>query len=197
MMALARILENPKFFGFSQKLNPFTVSLYARFAKRNIAAGADQTVLDIGCGLGVYRNLFRAGRYTGVDINPEYVAYAQRVYGDGFFVMDAGCLQFKDATFTQAISIATCHHLDNATVQLMAREAMRVLKPQGALHIIDPVLPVSRPALVKNVVFRSDRGRFQRTLEEMGDLLASVARIAKVDLRRGLLHDVCYFKVTG
>jgi ubiquinone/menaquinone biosynthesis C-methylase UbiE len=196
-MSLVSILENPVFFGFTQKLNPFTTSLYAAFAKRYIAADSNQTVLDIGCGLGVHRRLFEACRYTGIDINPQYVAHARRKYGDGFLVMDAGDLQFDNASFTQVLSIATCHHLDDATVQSMAREAMRVLKPEGALHIIDPVLPVSRPAPIKNLVFRNDRGRFQRTLGEMGDLFASVARVAKVDLRRTVFHDVCYFKVTG
>lgn len=195
-MALASLLENPTIFWFSQKLNPFTVSLYEAFAKRNVPAGAEHYILDIGCGLGVHRKLFSKCRYTGIDINPEYISFARRMFGEAFFVMEAGRLQFEDASFTQAISIAMCHHLDDTTIQSMIREALRVLKPEGALHVIDPVLPVSSPAILKTFVFRSDRGRFQRTLGQMGELIGSVAHIAKVDVKRGLLHDVCYFKIT-
>ena len=92
------------------------MSLYEAFAERNVPAGAEQYILDIGCGLGVHRKLFTKCRYMGIDTNPEYVSFARRMFGEAFFVMDAGRLQFGDASFTQAISIATCHHLDDATI---------------------------------------------------------------------------------
>jgi ubiquinone/menaquinone biosynthesis C-methylase UbiE len=109
--------------------------------------------------------------------------------------MDAGRLDFPDASFDHAISIAVCHHLDDATLTKMVSEALRVVKPEGALHIVDPVLPVSSFAPIKRLIFENDRGQHQRTLETMARTLARVARIESLDLRRGLLHDVCYFRL--
>lgn len=194
-MNLYKLFENPRVYGYTQKLNPFTVSLYAALATDHVMLQPGQTILDIGSGLGVHRTLFPGAEYTGIDINPDYVAHARRTYGDGFGVMDAGRLEFPDASFDHAISIAVCHHLDDATLTEMVSEALRIVKPNGALHIVDPVLPVSSFAPVKRLIFENDRGRHQRTLETMARTLARVARIESLDLRRGLLHDVCYFRL--
>jgi SAM-dependent methyltransferase len=194
-MNLYGFFENPLVYEFSQRLNPFTVSLYAEMAVHQVRAECGDSILDIGSGLGMGRRLFPKLRYTGIDINPKYIAYANRVHGGGFQVMDAGCLEFVEATFDHAISIAVCHHLDDETLSAMIQEGLRVVKPTGALHIIDPVLPVSRLAPLKRLIFENDRGRHQRTVQEMATLLARTGRITSIDLRRGFLHDVCYFRL--
>ena len=95
--------------------------------------------------------------YTGIDINLGYVARATRMYGRRFHVMDASRLGFRDAAFDGAICIATLHHLPDDLVRSMIREALRVVKPAGALHIIDPVLAAgrARPAQALRVRERS------------------------------------------
>jgi SAM-dependent methyltransferase len=196
-MSIHRFFEDPRVYGLTQKLNPFSVSLISKLIVEHVPAQGGETILDIGSGVGTRRKLFPNARYTGIDNNPAYIAHALRTWGDGFQVMDAGRLEFPDASFDHAMSIAVCHHLDDGTLSSMVREALRIVKPAGALHIVDAVLPASRRALLKRWVFESDRGRHQRTLAQMARLLAGVARVTSVDLRRGLLHDVCYFRLAS
>lgn len=189
---LHTLLEDPRVFAFTQKLNPMTVSLYRHLVAAYVRVGAGESVLDIGCGVGAHRPLFPGARYVGIDVNAGYVQTARAAGPGTFLVMDAGALDFPDASFDAAFTVATCHHLDDARILAMVRDGLRVLRPGGALHVVDPVLPVSRRALLKAALFRRDRGRFQRTVEQLTSLLAHGARISRVDVKAGALHDVCY-----
>ena len=196
-MNLTALLEDPRLFRFSQKLNPMTVGLYRQLLERHVASQPIASVLDIGCGVGAHRPLFPGKRYAGVDVNPAYIAMATRTYGDGFRVMDAGALDFPTGTFDAAFTTATCHHIDDDTVESMVREALRVVSPGGAFHIVEPVVPVSPRAAVKRFLFANDRGRHQRTLEALTSLLQKRARIETVDMHAGVLHDVCYVRLSA
>ena len=79
----------------------------------------------------------------------------------------------------------------------MVREGLRILRRGGRMHIVDPVLPVSPRAALKRLLFVHDRGRFQRTVPELTTLLAREARVTCVDVRSGVLHDVCYVRLTA
>lgn len=195
-MSLYTLLEDPRVFGLTQKLNPMTVRVYRRLLHAHVVESRARSVLDIGCGIGAHRPFFPTQRYTGIDINPAYVSMAVNAYDEGFHVMDARRLQFADATFDTAFTIATCHHLDDTTVVSMVREALRVVAPGGAFHIIEPVIPVSPRAVVKRMLFASDRGRHQRTIQQLIDLVTRVGRIRSFDLHAGVLHDVCYIRLT-
>ena len=196
-MNLTALLDDPRLFRFSQKLNPMTVGLYRQLLERHVASQPIASVLDIGCGVGAHRPLFPGKRYAGVDVNPAYIAMATRTYGDGFRVMDAGALDFPTGTFDAAFTTATCHHIDDDTVESMVREALRVVTPGGAFHIVEPVVPVSPRAAVKRLLFANDRGRHQRTLEALTSLLQKRARIETVDMHAGVLHDVCYVRLAA
>lgn len=194
-MDIRRIFDHPIVFGLSQRLIPFTVWVYEELAAAHLSFRPGDQVLDIGCGLGAHRLLLRGTQYTGIDINPNYIAQANRRFGGGFLVMDASRLEFQDASFDSAISIATCHHLDDTLVRLMIKGALRVIRSGGALHIIDPVLPIRKDERLKRFVFENDRGRHQRTLEGMQRLVSRIHPIADQDFRSGLLHDVAYFRL--
>ena len=192
------LLEHPRVFGLTQKLNPMTVRLYLRLVRDHVCVADGGSVLDVGCGVGVHRPLFSTVRYLGIDVNPAYIRAAKVAYGEDLFrVMDAGALQLADATFDAVFTVATCHHLDDCRVKSMVGHALRVLKPGGALHVIDPVLPVSTRAVVKRLIFRHDRGRFQRTVAQLTTLLSAQARVSCVDVRSGVLHDVFYARLTA
>jgi hypothetical protein len=119
-------------------------------------------------------------RYTGIDINPDYIAQANRRFGGGVHDHGRPPPFFADASYDGAISIATCHHLEDALVRLMIREAMRVIRPVVCFTLLIPYLG-------------KDRGRHQRTLCRMQALVAETHPIADQDFRSGLLHDVAYF----
>lgn len=193
---LHTLLEDPRVFAFTQKLNPMTVSLYRRLVTTYVSAGPGAAVLDIGCGVGAHRPLFPDARYVGIDVNAEYIRVASARPGT-FLVMDAGALDFPEGSFDTAFTVATCHHLDDGRILSMVRNVLQVLRPGGTFHIIDPVLPVSPRAALKAALFRRDRGRFQRTVPELTGLLARGGRVARVDVRSGVLHDVAYVGLSG
>jgi SAM-dependent methyltransferase len=194
-MDLRRAFDNPWLFELSQRAIPFTVWVYEDLARRHAQFGATDRLLDIGCGVGWHRRLFRLQHYTGIDINPSYVTRATSIYGRLFHVMDASRLGFRDEVFDGAICIATLHHIADDLVRAMIGEALRVINRRGALHIIEPVLPLDPGARLKRFVFENDRGRFQRTLQQLTALVSGAGAIAGHDVQRGVLHDVAYFRV--
>ena len=195
MMELRRAFDNPWIFELSQRAIPFTVWVYEDLARRHAQFGATDRLLDIGCGVGWHRRVVPQEDYTGIAIHPGYVARATRLYGRLFHVMDASRLGFRDEVFDGAICIATLHHLADDVVQAMIGEALRVIDRSGGLHIIEPVLPLDPGARLKRFVFENDRGRFQRTLQQLTDLVSCAGAIAGHDVQRGVLHDVAYLRV--
>ena len=192
-----RLLEHPAVFSLTQKLNPWTVGAYENFVRSKVKLTPAMRVLDIGCGVGVHKAMLEPGVYTGIDINPAYIDYASRRHGSGFLVMDANAIEFPSHSFEAALSVATCHHLSDDVIRSMVKEVMRVMTPEGKLHIVDPVLPVNPQAKMKTRIFLSDRGQFQRTFSQMRALLSSCGKITDEDVHEGLVHDVSYFAVTA
>jgi ubiquinone/menaquinone biosynthesis C-methylase UbiE len=193
--AIERALELPAVYSANQFIGQATVRRYRRLLAEEVPCDDTTSVLDLGCGTGSTCGVIE-GRYSGVDINPSYIDAAQRRYPHAkFFEMDCSKLAFSDASFDLATSIATTHHLTDAELEAMTLEALRVVRPGGAFHLIDAILPINRRAFAKELFFRMDRGRFPRQLDE---LVAVVSRRADVVHRRvltGPLHDVAYLKV--
>jgi len=98
-------------------------------------------ILEVGCGSGVWiRDLIRWGappdNITGVELLPERAAVAQRLSPDGVCVQcgDARALGFPDRTFDLVIqSTVFTSMLDRDSQVQLAREMLRVLKPDGII----------------------------------------------------------------
>lgn len=107
-----------------------------------------QSVLEVGCGTGVFLPLLAAvvgpgGRVVGIDHSPQFVAAAQErsaVAGVAEVVTvqeaDAYQLPFADATFDAAHCDRVLMHLDDPTAAL--REMRRVVKPGGTVVAAEP-----------------------------------------------------------
>lgn len=99
-----------------------------------------ETVLDCGCGMGVY--LMMMGRLRrlnlfGVDGDPERLAWAEREgVGAKLTSVDIHELPFADATFDKVLMTEVLEHL--AEDRLALREVHRVLKPGGTLALSVP-----------------------------------------------------------
>jgi ubiquinone/menaquinone biosynthesis C-methylase UbiE len=188
-----RVLDLAGGFALHQRLGEPTLERYRQHIGRNLAATADKHVLDIGCGIGSFRPYF-AGPYTGVDINPAYIAEARDRHCATFEAMDCTRLRFADRSFDEVVSIATLHHIDDAGVVRMVAEAIRVCRPDGHFHIIDSILPVE-PSLFKTVLFRLDRGNHPRTLGHHLEVIGQAGRVLEHQVLRGPLHDTVYVRV--
>ena len=194
IMSARNIFNNPHVFALSQRLIPFTGWVYDDLIRRNVSI-AKGRVLDIGCGLGAHRKFFPEAYYHGLDINPGYIEKAHQMYGGGFEVMDATRLKFSGGTYDLTLCVAVFHHLDDAQVLAAIRESWRVVLTGGSVHIIDAILPTDPGAWLKRWVFTNDRGRFQRTEQQMRTLASQVGPIAQAERVNGRLHDVIYLRL--
>ena len=195
--AIDRALEIPAVYNLNQFFGQSTVRRYRTLLAEEVPCDTQTSVLDLGCGTGVTAGVV-AGRYSGVDINPSYIDTAQRRYPHAkFFAMDCSKLDFADASFDLATTIATTHHLTDAELESMALEALRVIRPGGAFHIIDAILPLNKRAYAKEFFFRMDRGRFPRQLDELVRVVSRRASVVKRRVLHGPLHDVAYLRIVA
>jgi SAM-dependent methyltransferase len=169
-----------------------TVRRYNLLVRRHVPLGADQRVLEIGCGVGSSRPLFAAD-YTGIDINADYIRVARQTFSGEFYVMDAAQMSFEPDRFDDAVSIATGHHLSDCQLALMIRAATTVA---STLHIIDSILPAPPGSPFKTALFRMDRGRHVRTFDELRSLVGENGRMHCHEILKGPLHDVCYIRAS-
>jgi 2-polyprenyl-3-methyl-5-hydroxy-6-metoxy-1,4-benzoquinol methylase len=107
---------------------------------RSYATG--KHVLDVACGVGYgSRHLADvAASVTGVDLDPDAVAYARRRYSDvgniRFLQGDALNLPFSDRSFEVICSFETIEHVPDA--QRFLKEVKRLLVPGGIFIVSTP-----------------------------------------------------------
>lgn len=103
-------------------------------------------VLDVGCGTGTLAAAIKVGQpladVTALDPDPKALGRArQKTARAGVTVrFDEGfsdALPYPDATFDRVFSSLMFHHLSRAVKEGTLREALRVLKPGGELHLLD------------------------------------------------------------
>lgn len=117
-----------------------------------------ESVLDIGCGTGTLaiaakQRVGPAGRVYAVDASPEMLARAtKKANKAGVEVMFKNGvvegLPFPDSHFDVVLSTVMLHHLGRKARQQCAREARRVLKPEGRVLAVD----FARPAKGKRAL---------------------------------------------
>lgn len=125
--------------------------LYQRINEQ-LKLGADDLLLDAGCGLGEASRWFAentGSRVVGITVSPSQVRLATGISGkqglmekNKFMKMDYTRTNFEDKSFDAVIAIETiCHLADKADFY---REAFRLLKPGGELVVAEYTL--LRPA---------------------------------------------------
>jgi SAM-dependent methyltransferase len=109
-----------------------------------LVAPAGKDVVDIGCGGGaLVRDLAAAGaRPIGVEISDEQLATArERDDGSGarYLVGRAEDLPLDDGTVDVVVFMRSLHHVPPDHLQDGLREARRVLRPDGAVYVAEPL----------------------------------------------------------
>lgn len=120
-----------------------------KFAARQVAG---QRVLDIACGVGYASEIMidaGAAQYTGVDIKPELVEYAQNTYGAENISFEEGnvCFWKGDAPYGVVCCFETIEHV--ADFRNAIANIFSALAPGGVLFISSPNRPVTTPAAKK------------------------------------------------
>ncbi|WP_201306072.1 class I SAM-dependent methyltransferase [Roseomonas harenae] len=100
--------------------------------------GADEQVMDLGCGTGslslVLASRTAASRIQGVDISAAYVDYARHRTNDPrieFRVGDACALPFSAASFDRVLSLLMLHFVPDSTAAVA--EMRRVARPGAVI----------------------------------------------------------------
>jgi len=100
-------------------------------------AGQGETLLDIGCGRGVFSEKLteKFNKVIGIDIVKEEILSGARDSRSGIYlVMDANLLGLKNDAFDTIISRYAFHHLN---LKKVAQEVKRCLKPGGKFVMVD------------------------------------------------------------
>jgi ubiquinone/menaquinone biosynthesis C-methylase UbiE len=126
-----------------------------RFAKLR----PGETILDVGCGTGTVALLAKQivgpkGRVDGVDASAEMVARATakaRRAGlpVNFSTATAQQLPYGDGEFDAVLSTLMFHHLPKTGRAEFAKEAIRVLRPDGRWLIVDFAKPPRRKSFFR------------------------------------------------
>lgn len=163
---------------------------------------AGARILDIGCGPGkVLEFLPRDVEYVGFDMNPSYIAYAERRFkGRGTFrcarVSGQSVTEMECFDIVQAMFIL--HHLSDGEAAQLFENAAASLRPGGYLVTIDPVI-VDRQSRIARYVISKDRGQHVRTPEAYATLARSVFASVEMEVRHDLLripYSHCILKCT-
>lgn len=117
-------------------------------------------LLEIGCGTGNLTSrilrLQPAAHVTATDPDPRALARARRKIAQSsdvrFDQVYAQRLPYADESFDRVLSSMMLHHLDSDVKAEALREAHRVLRPGGAMHIVD-VQDDGLPELLRSIGF--------------------------------------------
>jgi ubiquinone/menaquinone biosynthesis C-methylase UbiE len=99
-------------------------------------------VLDVGCGDGaLVRALLDAGASAaGIDPNPMALAEAGRIApASDFRVASAEQIPFPDHTFDAVVTVNSLHHVPVTSMDKALDEFARVIHPDGAAVVVEPL----------------------------------------------------------
>ena len=186
------ILENPYIFKLQQKLNNYEVIVINEF--KDYLNVKNKKILELGCSTGnaakVIINM-DINEYYGIDISKKYIQIASQNAPKGKFLhMDASKLDFKEESFDMLIISSLLHHIDDQTGLNCFKEAFRVLKKNGKIIILEPIIDHNR--LLSKILCKLDRGNYIRTSEEYKFLFKGFS-IEKSNFFRFGGHSFCSF----
>ena len=161
-------------------------ALRRRLIQKHVRAKPGDKVIDIGCGSALALRWLPEVHYVGLDMNPNYIAFAHRTYGKkGTFVVgDLRSLKadsrFRDADIV--IALGVLHHLDDQEAGSCIQFAHDALKSTGRF-VCHEACWVPNQGSISKYVMSSDRGRNIRTEQRYRELAGKVFRKveAKVD----------------
>lgn len=151
----------------------------------------EDTVLDVGCGTGVLTNLFPECRYTGIDLNANYIRKARkRGLPNAEFVL-GDCIdifaRLPSGAYDHVIIVGVLHHLDTNKCKQLLAECARVLRVGGHLVGLEPAW-VEGQSRLERFMMACDRGDNILAENEWRHLFESVFEKVTMEVRHGALR---------
>lgn len=168
---IEKLSDYPRFFLFCRGLFEANFTVIRKAIRDHLGSSPDRKVLDIACGPGAFSDLFPENAYTGVDLNPKYIRFAQENYPGQFSVQDARSLDFPEESFDDALVYGLLHHLDDDDVNAVLQGVKRILKPGGRALFIEDIPTESRLNLMGHLLHWAENGHYIRPAEDYRALL--------------------------
>ncbi len=175
-----KLSKNLHLFVYLRKIIEFNFIFIEKILKKEINDRSKKIkILDIGCGSGEISRFFNNLDYIGIDVNPDYIEFARKIYKKNFELMNAQKLRFKKRYFDYVVIIGVLHHIDDKNCSLILNEITRVVKNNGKIIIIEDVNTQSKIDLLGNIIRKLDVGEHIRTQKEWLELLSKKINIKK------------------
>jgi len=134
--------------------NPFKYSIGTRVRDRiflrMLELAPQDSVIDIGCGLGYFTNLIaQTASCIGVDIDQSCISHCQKHLKGTYLLSDVRSLPFSDEVFDKAICTEVLEHFEDPGEVL--RETRRILRPRGTLIASVPCSAGVFGSRIKNI----------------------------------------------
>ena len=101
--------------------------------------GPGRRTLDLGCGPGLFADVFAGEDYVGLDRSHRNIAWARRARPGAYLVGDPCHVDLPDGRFDQALAFALLETLSDAGVATMIQELRRLLVPGGRAFVFTEV----------------------------------------------------------
>jgi len=169
-----QLLDHPPIYNFWQLITG------AEATKRKIIKAyckpfMKAKILEIGCGTGTilkYIDKKIDVDYSGYDINPKYINFARRKYGNrgNFYCENVRQSSVRGENFDMVLAIAIFHHLDDIESKKAITMAWEKLKINGLLILSEPVW-TNQQSSIEKYLMTKDRGQNIRTEEKYIELV--------------------------
>ena len=170
--------------------------------ERYIQPKARDRVIDIGCGPGSMLEFLGDVNYTGVDLDPAYIANARRRYGSAGEFVCGPAEQAADritGTADIVLGVALLHHLDDAQAEGFFQAAAKMLKSGGRVVTLDCVYLESQNP-ISRLLIAMDRGKNTRRREQYAALAKGSFQQVESYLHQDLMrvpYDHCIMVCSG
>tara|TARA_Y100000310_G_scaffold194628_1_gene194621 strand:+ start:952 stop:1539 length:588 start_codon:yes stop_codon:yes gene_type:complete len=148
-----------------------------------------ETVLDIGCGTGVFSKLFKSG-YTGVDAAQGFIEFARNKYPQHkFLVKTAQEIDFSDNSFDKIMLLNFIHFLKDEDAKELLKKCSVIAK--DSVCIMEP-LPSNR--FWTKFFYSQNRGHNIKSLFQLKEEISESLEIVDVKVFRSGFYKLVIVK---